>query len=125
MKVLHFEDTMEKAMAIRGVLRSIGINDVVWEGNLEAGLEHLEEEAFDVVISDMYFPMHPGGSDGEDAGERVIEDLKKRNLNIPVIIISSVALRIPEAYQCIWYTDSRDWESELRNSLKELRRKNG
>lgn len=120
MRVLHFEDSSEKYMAIQSVLKSVGINDVVWEESVEAGMKHLEKASFDLIISDMHFPIHPNGPADWDAGEMVIKELKKRNMEIPVIIISSMCLQIRDAYKCIWCVDSRDWETELRSSLKSL-----
>lgn len=120
MRILHFEDNAEKYMAIQSVLKSMGIHDVVWEESVEAGLKQLENNTFDVVISDMHFPIHPNGPADWEAGAMVIEELQKRNIDISVIIISSMCLQIPQAYKCIWCVDSRDWETELRNCLKTL-----
>lgn len=122
MRVLHLEDSTTKYMDIKSVLRSVGIVDVVWEESVEAGMKHLEhpEEAFDLVISDMHFPVDINGTADEEAGEILLKKMREKGIRIPVIIISSLSIHISEAYKCIWYVDSRDWETELRNCIKEL-----
>lgn len=122
MKILQMEDSTNKYMSIRSVLQSVGITDIVWEESVEEGMKHIDnpDEAFDLIISDMHFPLKSGGPSDLDAGEEVIKEIQKRGLDIPVIIISSMRLRVPEAYQCIWYVESRDWENDLRNCIKAL-----
>ena len=66
----------------------------------------------------MHFPITKWGKPEWEAGDRVIQEVKKRGLEIPVIIISSAQMRVDGAYAAIWYTDSRDWESELRKCLQ-------
>lgn len=122
MRVLQLEDSTTKYMDIKSVLQSVGIADVVWEESVEAGMKHFEypEENFDLVISDMHFPVSANGSADWEAGEILLKRMKEKGIQIPVIIISSLSLQISEAYKCIWYVDSRDWETELRNCVKGL-----
>ncbi len=122
MKVLHLEDSIDKYVSIRSVLKSVGVTDVIRVESVEAGMEYIDNpnESFNVIISDMHFPLKSGGPADGDAGEEVIKEIQKRGLDIPIIIISSMRLRVPEAHQCIWYVESRDWESDLRNCIKAL-----
>ena len=79
--------------------------------------------SYDVSLSDMHFLITKWGKPEWEAGDRVIQEVKKRGLDIPVIIISSAQMRVDGAYAAIWYSDSRDWESELRGCrLRMLRR---
>jgi hypothetical protein len=70
----------------------------------------------------MQFPMRKGENDNPDAGEKVIEQVKARGLEIPVIVCSSVKYRIPEAYGCIRYSTLSEWEQELREFVQRLQK---
>lgn len=122
MRILHFEDNTTKYMAIHSVVQALGIEDVTWIENVEEGLEHLKDttSSYDVILSDMHFPITKWGKPEWEAGDRVIQEVKKRGLEIPVIIISSAQMRVDGAYAAIWYSDSRDWESELRKCLQSI-----
>lgn len=120
MRILHFEDNTTKYMAIHSVVQSLGIEDITWVESVEEGLECLRDttSSYDVILSDMHFPITKWGKPEWEAGDRVIQEVKKRGLDIPVIIISSAQMRVDGAYAAIWYSDSRDWESELRKCLQ-------
>ena len=119
MKILQFEDDLNKYMDIASVLKSVGVTDVIWVESLEKGMQILDENAneIDVIISDMYFPIKASGKPDGAAGEEVLKMVKEKHYEIPVIMISSDRIVIPEAYKCIWYSDSVDWEIELRNEI--------
>jgi CheY-like chemotaxis protein len=121
MRVLNLEDDSMKHSAIERALRSCGISDIAWARNFEDGMELLEEPC-DLIITDMQFPMRKGENDNPDAGEKVIEQVKARGLEIPVIICSSGRYRIPEAYGCIWYSPRSEWEQELRELVQRLQK---
>jgi CheY-like chemotaxis protein len=121
MRVLNLEDNSMKHSAIERVLRSYGISDIAWARNFEDGMEFLEEPC-DLIITDMQFPMRKGENDNPDAGEKVIEQVKARGLEIPVIVCSSVKYKIPEAFGCIWYSPRSEWEQELRELVQRLQK---
>ena len=68
MRILHLEDSPAKYTDIRAVLLSCGIrpDDIVWVKNLTDGIFELKEAEkggnhFDLAITDMYYPVEPGG----------------------------------------------------------------
>ena len=75
MKVLNFEDSVYKANAIRKILGNrCGVASVEQVSNVEDGLKMLKDaenagEPFNLIITDMHFPMRSGAiSDTEAAG---------------------------------------------------------
>ena len=122
MNILQFEDNTEKYMAIRSALEHIGTFDITWVQSVEEGMRYLDDSNvnFDVILTDMQFPIHETGRLDWSAGEMVIREVQRRMLQIPVITISSAWMRIEEAYACIWYMESRNWEEELKQTLQKI-----
>lgn len=122
MNILQFEDNTEKYMAIRSALEHIGTFDIMWAQSVEEGMRYLDDSDanFDVILTDMQFPVRETGSPDWSAGEMVIREVQRRMLQIPVITISSAWMRIEEAYACIWYMESRNWEEELKQTLQKI-----
>ncbi len=128
MRILNFEDDVYKANDIKKVLNDrCGVIDVTQVDNVEEGLELLiqEKEAgnpFDLIITDMHYPMRKGEEGDFDAGEKLLGILKERGINTKVIICSSLNIKIREAYGCIWYSRISDWEMELLELMNQLKK---
>ena len=54
------------------------------------------------------------------AGLYVIEQLKKKNIEIPIIVCSSIRYTIPEIEGCIFYNSNRDLNWDFREVLEKL-----
>ena len=125
-RVLNIEDTMTKHVAIVRALQKCGICDVDHATTAMEGLTRIElaiEEGnpYSVVVSDMYFPIFPG-EPMTDAGMYVIEELENRNIDIPIIVCSSVRLNIPKVVGCIYYNELRgDLDGDMREMIEEVR----
>lgn len=122
-RVLNIEDTMSKHVAIRRSLGKCGVSDNIIEHATTAieGLSKLdiaieENNPYSLIVLDMYFPILPGERMTQ-AGMYVLEELKKRNLTLPVIICSSVRLYIPEVVGCIYYNE---WKGDLDGDMREM-----
>lgn len=118
MRVINVEDDVIKHSDICKVLRGIGITEIDWARSLEEalnmisnGLSH-DEEKYDLIISDMWYPEENGGKDIE-AGDLLIEEVAKNGWNIPIVICSSVNYRIMEILGTVYYSDNSDWELDL------------
>ena len=124
MKILQFEDNTEKYMAIRSALDRIGTFDITWVHSVEEGVQYLDDpkKKYDAIITDVQFPIQKAGKPDWCAGEFVIREVERRALQIPIIIISSAWMRFEKAYACIWYVDSRNWEEELKQAMKQIAR---
>ena len=92
-RVLNIEDTTIKHIAIVRALNKerIGLIDHAITG--DKGLEMIEKSIadgnpYDLIITDMHFPIY--GELDSEAGIKVIEELQKREINIPVVVCSSL-----------------------------------
>nr|WP_315101550.1 response regulator [uncultured Catonella sp.] len=128
MRILHLEDSVSKHSEIRSVLLSCGIkaDDIVWVMNLTDGICELKEAAergehFDLAITDMYYPVEPGGYEEKDTGDKFVKFVKKERLNLPVIICSSVNIKDGGVFGCVWFSAISNWELELRGMIEELK----
>ena len=125
-KVLNIEDTALKHVAIARALNKAGVPFVECAKNGDIGIEMVEKSIkdnrpYDLIITDMHFPIY--GEDDFQAGIKVIRALHDRNINIPIVVCSSVRYNVPEAADCIFYNEkSRDIDSDIREMLEKLRR---
>ncbi len=125
MRAIYLEDTIEKEYEISRELERNGIKEIDWVMYMEDGLELIQKSIdegnpYDVVVTDMYYPLHRGGEEAQ-AGEAIIEKLKELGINIPVIVASSQDFRIPDAFGTIHYSENSNWEDDLRVLIKELK----
>lgn len=130
MKILHFEDDVYKHYDIAKAVEAAGSHEVIWVRNVEDGFARIREaeregNPFQVIITDMHFPLSDGGEDSIRAGEEVLDGLEKRGLTIPVIICSSMNIRPSRAYGSVWYSKISDWDEELAAMIRELQRRAG
>ena len=112
MKVLNFEDSVYKANAIRKVLNQCGVAKIELVSNVEDGLQMLKnaEDAgapFDLIITDMHYPMKQGAVSDTEAGEKLVQLLQEQGKQTKVIVCSSRNMKLPGVYGCIWYSERR------------------
>ncbi len=121
MRVIHFEDDSMKHSKIARELQSCGIQEIEWVRTLNDGIHKLtlEDNTYDLIISDMWFPKESGTPD-EESGHELITFAKKHELNIPIIICSSIQYRIPDILGAIHYSDKSNWEQELRELVNQI-----
>lgn len=124
-RVLNIEDTAIKHIAIVRALNKerIGIIDHASTG--DKGLEMIEQsiaedKPYDLIITDMHFPIY--GEIDPEAGRKVIEELQKRDIKIPVVVCSSVRYSsIPGVVHCIYYNEkSGGVDDEIREMLDRI-----
>ena len=123
-KVLNIEDTILKHIAIKRALNKAGIGAVDHAATGDKGLEMIdtaikEGKPYDLVITDMHFPIY--GELDDQAGLKIIEELKRQEIDTPVVVCSSVRYNIPEAQECIYYNEkSGDIDTDIREMLQNL-----
>lgn len=125
LKILHLEDNAMKQTAIARVLHDVCEAEIDWVMDVASGMKKIEEikeqgDMYDLAITDMQYPLKKGTGIDEDAGEVFIGRMKDQNVEIPIIVCSSMRLRIREAYGCVWYHERNDWEMELRGMVRNL-----
>ena len=120
-KVLNFEDLPSKHVAVRRALERCGVSHVDHVENAVDGLDMIEAaiadgKPYDLIVSDMYFPMSKGGME-VPSGMYVIEELRNRGIHVPVIVCSSARMVIPEIVGCIHYSPFRN---DLNEDMREM-----
>ena len=125
MRVLHLEDDAMKYANIQRVLNRGGVTDIVWEKNVADGIETIEDaimdhNPFDLIITDMHYPMKYGEKPVWDAGEHFIAKMQAKNIKTPIIVCSSINEKITNILGNVWYQEKRDWETEMLNLLKSV-----
>lgn len=118
MNILNLEDDIIKHNAIKKVILSCVNAKIDNARNLEDGLDLLKNNEYDLIITDMWYPLRKGEKDSE-SGEKLVRLIKEENLNIPIIICSSIQYRF-NTYGCIKYSEHTNWEDELRNLINAL-----
>lgn len=124
LKTLYFEDDPDKYWEVSNVLERAGIK-ADWVTDLQDGLQKWEAETaagepYELVLTDMQFPLTPGGAVCSDAGDQVIARLREKKDFVPVIVCSSVQYRVPEAYGCVWYSKLQMWQSDLLRLVQSI-----
>lgn len=124
-KVLNIEDFPSKHVAVRRALERCGVPYVDHAETAVDGLDMIEAaiaegKPYDLVVSDMYFPMSKGGMEVQ-AGMYVIEELKARGIDVPIIVCSSARMVIPEIVGCIHYSLRNDLDADMREMIEIVR----
>lgn len=113
MKIMHFEDSIDKHLELFRVLRRIGIQSGIWVNNLNHGIREIEAVIkdgvpFDIAITDMNYPIKSGEAADGRAGAKLIQTLTEKNIDLPVIVCSTGNYRVPKMYGSVWYSDLSD-----------------
>lgn len=122
-RIINIEDDAIKHCNINKALEYNGYPSADWKKNAEDGIECIEAalrdgKPYELLIEDMHFKVN--GVDDFKAGLYVIEQLKKKNIDIPIIVCSSIRYTIPEIEGCIFYNSSRDLNWDFREVLAKL-----
>lgn len=92
MRILCMEDQEDKYRHIEAVLRQEKMIEIIWEKNCQEGLMRLRNNNFDFLLLDMSMPLCDVDYKKENydsfAGQSVLEEIKRKNYNIKVIIIT-------------------------------------
>ncbi|MBQ6844160.1 MAG: hypothetical protein IJO60_05950 [Agathobacter sp.] len=125
-KVLNIEDLPTKHVAVRRALERCGVSRIDHAETAVDGLDMIEAaiaegKPYDLIVSDMYFPMSKGGMEVQ-AGMYVIEELQARGIDVLVIVCSSARMVIPEIVGCIHYNPYRnDLDADMRELIEQIR----
>ncbi|WP_374043639.1 hypothetical protein [uncultured Bacteroides sp.] len=97
--------------------------------NVEDGLQMLKNaedtgDPFDLIITDMHYPMKQGAVSDTEAGEKLVQLLQEQGKQTKVIVCSSRNMKLPGVYGCIWYSEISDWEEELCDLVREMEKVN-
>ena len=122
-RILNIEDSIGKHWEINRALEWNGYPAAELATSAEEGFSLLEKatnenKPFGLIVLDMHFTAK--GKDDTSAGLYVIEELKRREIHIPVIVCSSRRYRIPEIAGCVFFNQTRDLNWDFREILMSL-----
>ena len=125
-RVLVVDDEVIKYMAIKKALEFNGIREIQIVGNQEAVWEEIEkaeqrDEKFDLIVTDMHYPLREREEPNPDAGFILLDEMEKRGYQIPVIICTSLNFREPRALGCVWYRENESLEFAFMDVLQRIR----
>lgn len=121
--VINIEDDTIKNCDITKALKKNGVKEVKWAETAELGIIEIERaisvgQPYDLLVLDMHFDFF--GKVDNEAGEKTLNLLRKKGIEIPVIMCSSQNFIIPGTVACIYYNNIRDWESDLKKALDKM-----
>lgn len=124
MRILHIEDNAIKHSSIVRVIKECTQCEIDWERYLIDGKKKIAASIesgnpYDLIISDMWYPQMSGEKEVE-SGKFLIEYIREKQYNIPIIICSSVIYKIPGIYGTVYYSEKEDWELQLSCLIKNL-----
>lgn len=122
-RILNIEDTIGKHWDINRALEWNRCPKADNATTAEEGIKMIEEalengNPYELLITDMHFPAR--GVLDENAGMYVIEELKNKGIDIPIIVCSSVRYRIPDILGCVFYSRSCDLSWDFKDLLSKL-----
>ena len=91
LRILVVDDNVYKLMSIKRALEYNGVTMITTVNNQEDVFSELAIPGahYDVIVTDMQYPLTSGSSVNCDAGYILIDRLKEQGKDIPVIICSS------------------------------------
>lgn len=120
MKVLIIDDNIFKQNDIKRALDWNDIRDIDFAKYMDEALEKIRKNNYNLIITDMHYPLERGVDSDIEAGYKLIKTLKEENINIPIIICSSQNWSSPDTLGTVWYNKSRDLNWDFKNILTKL-----
>ena len=123
-RALIIEDNICKAMDIKEALKSNGIKTIIHLDNQEEAWEVIvnshQGNNIDLIVTDMQYPLSYNSIVDKEAGFKLIERLNREEINIPIVVCSSINYRIPGILGCVWYSKLRDLQEDFNKMLEKL-----
>ena len=131
MKVLVIEDTVLKYVDISRNIRRCCEAECTQVKTLDEAKQIIEEmpenEPFDLFVTDMHYPIGTGAEDDTRAGFKFIEFVTEKELEIPIIICSTIKFRADDMKNVIGsvqYNKRVDIEREFAVLIKKVKEEN-
>lgn len=119
LRILVVDDNVYKLMSIKRALEYNGVTMITTVNNQEDVFSELAIPGahYDVIVTDMQYPLTSGSSVNCDAGYILIDRLKEQKIDIPVIICSSDNVSPGDAIGTVWYNGLRELEYDMYEQL--------
>ena len=122
LRVLLVDDNVFKTIEIKRALEFGGATEVEMVDNQAAVWEILQNDRqFDLIVTDIHYPLDKGQIADHSAGFILIEKMKEKEIDIPVIICSTRNFISKNAFGTVWYSEQRDIRLEFKNLLTKLK----
>ena len=119
LKVLIVDDNCLKTFDIKRALEFNSISKIKMVSSQDKVWELLEKgECFDLIVTDMHYPLKAGEIADHNAGYILIDRLKENCISIPVIICSTRNFTSPDVLGTVWYNKLTDMEFEFKALLE-------
>jgi len=127
LNVLLIEDNVYKGIDVTRALEYCGVRNICSVRNQEAGFEKIYEgrekgSPINLIVTDMHYPLGYGMESDPEAGFKLIERLKKEELDILVIICSTHNFSDPNILGSVWYSELCDLNRDFKEVLGRLER---
>lgn len=121
-KAVIADDDVLKRADIRKALEFNGVRNIMTVRNQEQLWEQIyhDEDKIDLIVTDMQYPLEAGEAVDEEAGLKLIERMKQEEIDIPVIVCSSLNYSIPGILGSAWYNELNDLNSDFKEMLGRL-----
>lgn len=118
-KAVIADDDVLKRADIRKALEFNGVRNIMTVRNQEQLWEQIyhDEDKIDLIVTDMQYPLEAGEAVDEEAGLKLIERMKQEEIDIPVIVCSSLNYSIPGILGSAWYNELNDLNSDFKEML--------
>lgn len=122
-KALVIDDNVFKTNDICKALRECGVRNIIQVDNQEDAFEEIyrsinDDKSIDLVVTDMHYPVKKGAEADTKSGFIFIERMKSENINIPIIICSSLNFEAPDVAGVVWYSKIRDLREDFMEVLR-------
>lgn len=121
MKALVIDDNIFKQIDIKRALEWNSIRNIDGASYQDEALEKIRNNNYNLIVTDMHYPLEKGADSDREAGYKLIEILEKENLEIPIIICSSQNWTAPKILGTVWYNKSRDLNWDFKEVLQNLK----
>lgn len=125
-KALVIDDNVYKLIDIQKALNFNRITQVDTCYDQETALEKIknsikENAPYDLIVTDMHYPLAKRMESDLEAGYKLIEKLKEENINIPVIVCSSQNWTVLGSIGTVWYNDLRDINFDFKELIEKIK----
>lgn len=123
LRIIQLEDSVMKHSAISRVIKNVVPAEIDWVTDMYSGIKKIDEAyrsgiPYDLAITDMHYPLSPGGEADWEVGDIFVDIIGTKYLNPPIVICSTHNRKNPYAYDCVWYNDNYDWERRISDIVK-------
>lgn len=124
-KALVIDDNVFKANDICKALRECGVRNIIQVDNQEDAFEEIyrsinEDKSIDLVVTDMHYPVKKGQEADTESGFIFIKRMKSEDIDIPIIICSSLNFEAPDVAGVVWYSKIRDLREDFMEVIKNI-----